>query len=79
MPNPFLGQTRLRYELPEAQVACIRVFDVLGREVARLADGEHQAGRHTITFDGQGLSAGIYIVRMELADRAFTRQITLIR
>ena len=79
MPNPFLGATRLRYELPDAQHARVRVFDVLGREVARLADGEHEAGRHTLTFDGRGLSAGIYIVRMELADRAFTRQITLIR
>ena len=79
MPNPFFGSTRVRFELPTPQRARVRVFDVIGREVARLADGEHEAGRHTVSFSGGGLSAGVYIVRLELADRAFTRQMTLVR
>ena len=79
MPNPFSGSTRVRYELAEPQRVRVRVFDVLGREVARLADGDRAAGRHTVPFDGRGLAAGVYVVRLEAGGRSFTRQMTLVR
>ncbi len=66
-PNPFSDQTTIRYELPEAMVARVSVFDALGREIAVLADGEQQAGSYEVVFDGTDLAPGTYLVRFEAA------------
>ncbi|MCH7639555.1 MAG: T9SS type A sorting domain-containing protein [Bacteroidetes bacterium] len=73
-PNPFTDQATIRYELSEAMVARMVVYDALGREVAVLADGEQQAGAHEVVFDGVDLAPGTYVVRFEAAgeERAFT-------
>lgn len=64
-PNPFTGQTAIRYHLPEAAAVMLRVVDALGREVATLAEGEHAAGPHEVTFDASRLSAGTYLYVLE--------------
>ncbi|MCH7639556.1 MAG: T9SS type A sorting domain-containing protein [Bacteroidetes bacterium] len=73
-PNPFTDQTTIRYELSEAMVARMAVYDALGREVAVLADGEQHAGSYEVIFDGADLAPGTYVVRFEAAgeERAFT-------
>ena len=43
----------------------IQVFDLLGREVARLVDGNLTAGRHEVVFDARGLASGLYVYRMD--------------
>ncbi len=63
-PNPFNPETTIRFALPVASHVVIEVYDVLGREVARLVDGEMGAGHHTVVFEGRGLASGIYIYRM---------------
>ena len=78
-PNPFSAATRVRFELAEAGPATLRVFDVLGREVARPVDAELAAGRHTATVDGRGLAAGVYVVRLDVGGQALTRRLTLAR
>jgi hypothetical protein len=55
------------------------VYDVLGREVARLVDGEQDAGHHTATLDGRRLAAGTYLARLVVGELAFTRRLTLAR
>jgi len=73
-PNPFTDQATIRYELSEAMVARISVYDALGREVAVLADGEQQAGPYEVVFEAEGLAPGTYIVRFEAAgeERSFS-------
>ncbi len=63
-PNPFNPETTIRFALPVASHVVIKVYDVLGREVARLVDGEMGAGHHTVVFEGRGLASGIYVYRM---------------
>ena len=63
-PNPFNPETTIQYALPVASHVLIKVYDGLGREVARLVDGEMGAGRHTVVFQGRGLASGIYVYRM---------------
>ena len=63
-PNPFNPETTIRFALPVASHVVIGVYDLLGREVARLVDGEMGAGHHTVVFEGRGLASGIYVYRM---------------
>jgi parallel beta-helix repeat protein len=64
-PNPFNPATKISFELPSASYVKLTVYDVLGREVCQLANGEQTAGKHTVTFDGKNLPSGIYVYRLE--------------
>jgi len=63
-PNPFNPTTTIEYQLPEASKVTMKVYDILGREVATLVDDEVKAGYHIATFDGSKHASGIYFVRM---------------
>jgi hypothetical protein len=69
-PNPFSPATRLRFYLPEAGAATVRVYDVAGREVATLVDGPLAEGDHEVVWDGRDgagrrLAAGMYLARLD--------------
>lgn len=78
-PNPFNPITTIAYEVPATGVARLAVYDVLGREVALLVDGQITAGAHTITFDANALSSGTYIYRLETDNRILTQKMTLLK
>lgn len=78
-PNPFSGQTTLRFELAEAGSVRLSIHDVLGREVAVLVDGSYGAGRHEAMLDGSALPAGAYLIRLEAGGTVQTRRVTLVR
>ena len=69
-PNPFNPQAAIRFALPEAADVRLVVYDVMGREVARLAEGAFDAGRHEATFDGSRLASGLYLYRLTAAGTA---------
>jgi len=60
-PNPFNPSTIIRYGLPEESRVELRIYNILGQEVRTLYDGIRKAGYHEETFNGMGLSSGIYI------------------
>lgn len=65
-PNPFNPSTVINYQLPNGGTqfkVLMKVFDILGREIATLADEIKNAGYYTVTFDGSRLSSGVYFVR----------------
>lgn len=80
-PNPFNPSTSIRFQLPQAEQVTLRVFDVLGREVAALLDhAAMAAGEHTIRFDASGLTSGVYLYRLEAGDSfAQTRRMMLMK
>ncbi len=78
-PNPFNPSTSIRFELPNSGKVCLKVFDVLGREVAVLVDGEAAAGRHDYIFDGSRLSSGMYIYRLEIAGRSLVKKMVMVK
>ncbi len=59
-PNPFNPTTMIGYQLPMVSVVTLKVYDVLGREVAMVVNGMEQAGTHSVRFDGSRLSSGVY-------------------
>lgn len=79
-PNPFATQTRFSVEIPRSQEITVRVFDVLGREVARLFGGMLVGGmRLDLALDGRELPNGLYFIRTVGEDYYATRPVTLVR
>ena len=78
-PNPTAGTTTARYSLAEPGTVRLTVTDVLGREVAVLADGPLPAGSYGAALNAARLAPGVYLVRFEVAPHSLTRLITVTR
>ena len=78
-PNPFNATTEITFDLPRAMRASLKVYDVLGREVAELAGGVMNAGSHTIIYDASGLSSGVYFYRLEAGKFGETRKMVFLK
>ena len=79
-PNPTTGHATVAFSVEDATDVRLAVYDALGREVAVLIDGAVPAGRHERAFDGAGLVAGTYLVRLTTADgRVATHRLTRLR
>jgi hypothetical protein len=88
-PNPFHGQTQIRYRLPQTSRVTLDAFDLHGRRVARLVDAEQRPGSYTATFgrdvvtaagDRIGdLAAGVYFVRLRAGTFSRTAKLVLAR
>lgn len=78
-PNPFNPSTEIKFQLPQNSAVSLKVFDVLGREVATLIDGQVEAGFHQVTFNARNLSSGMYIYRLQTGNTVITKKLTLIK
>ena len=78
-PNPSRGHATIPFALDAPAYVRLAVYDVLGREVARLVEGERAAGPHEAAFDGRGLAAGAYLVRLAAGEHVAVRRLTLVR
>ncbi|MCX7798264.1 MAG: choice-of-anchor A family protein [Melioribacter sp.] len=63
-PNPFNPITTIKFAVPQSGKYSLRVYDILGQEVATLFDGEMNPGTQKVTFNGNNLSSGVYIYRL---------------
>jgi bacillolysin len=76
-PNPFNPETQIRFLIPATGKVTLRVYDILGREVATLVDAQRPAGVHTVPFDGSGLSSGVYLYRLDAGGVTQSRRMLL--
>ena len=77
-PNPFAGSTTIPFALDSPQRAQLEIFDLLGRRVAILVDGELPAGRHEARFEAGNLSSGVYYYRFLAKNYVETRPLVVI-
>lgn len=78
-PNPFNPGTTINYELAKEEKVAIKVYDLLGNEVATLIEEIKPAGKHTIKFDGSKLSSGVYFYRLITSSRILSRKMILLK
>ncbi len=78
-PNPFNPSTTINYEIPKSSLVILKVYDVLGREVATLVDEEKPAGRYNITFDASKYSSGVYFYRISAGGFSLIKKMVLLK
>jgi hypothetical protein len=78
-PNPFNPSTTVRFAVPVRSHVRIALFDLLGRQVAVLADDLKEPGHHTLTVDGRMLSSGVYLCRMDADGFQKMMRMTLVK
>ena len=78
-PNPFNSTTTIGYSLPAAGNVSLTVYDLSGREVARLAAGVKAAGTHEAVWVADGVSSGVYVVKLVAGGRALMSKVVLVR
>lgn len=78
-PNPFNPSTNIRYTLNQTNSVRLDVFDINGRLITTLVDGQKGSGTHNAVFDASQLSSGTYIYRLQVGNNIQTRKMTLIK
>jgi hypothetical protein len=78
-PNPFNPNTTISYQLPTQNHVTLKIFDVLGREVATLVKSVEQPGFKSVTFDASKLSSGMYFYRLQAGNYIDTKKLLLLR
>jgi hypothetical protein len=78
-PNPFNPSTSIQYELNSRQFVTLKVYDVLGNEVAILINEEKPAGIYEVKFNGTGLPSGIYFYRLQTESFIETKKMVLLK
>ncbi len=76
-PNPFNSKTTLSYTLLADTYVLLRVFDLVGQEIAMLVNRKQSAGRYSVDFDGTGLTSGIYVFKLQTEHFSETRKMVL--
>lgn len=79
-PNPFNPSSVIRFGVPTKSRIKLEVFDILGRKVATLLNGDSKsAGRYNVQFRGDNLASGMYLYRLEVADKVLVKKMILIK
>jgi len=82
-PNPFNPSTKIQYTVGNAGLVSLKVYDVLGREVATLVNGRQEAGSYTVPFNTSkgtlSLSSGVYFYRLQAGSLVSTRKLILMK
>jgi len=77
-PNPFNPTTTIKFELPEKGVVDLRVYNIIGKEIAQLVNQEMEAGSYEKEFDAEQFSSGIYIYSLKVSDKFTAKKKMLI-
>ncbi len=78
-PNPFNPSTNIQFAINEPGQVTLKVYDLMGREVASLVNSRLSAGEHTVTFEASNLSSGVYMYVLQTSNVRLTNRMTLIK
>lgn len=78
-PNPFNPSTKINFNIPEKGFVSLKVYDMLGKEVANLVNKELNAGNYSFDFDASHLNSGIYFYTLRTEINSFTKKMMLVK
>jgi len=78
-PNPFNPSTRIEFSVPKSAFVMVKVFNLLGEEVATLASREFNAGRYTVGWNASSAPSGVYFYRLTAGSFVDTKKMLLLR
>jgi len=78
-PNPFNATTNISFNLAEAGNVSLNVYDITGRLVVTLVDGQMDAGEHVVVWDASNVSSGVYFYKLATADFSATKSMNLLK
>ncbi len=78
-PNPFNPSTTINYQLPMDSHVTLKVYDILGREVATLVNEKENAGNYSVKFDGSRLASGVYFYRLTAGNFMSTKKLLMLK
>lgn len=78
-PNPFNPSTVISYTLPREEDVSLKIYDLMGREVANLVDGKQGAGSYNVEFDASGLASGMYIYKLVAGEFNSAKKMALLK
>jgi len=78
-PNPFNSTTTIKYQLPKSGQVMLKIYDMLGKEVATLVNEQKVAGRYQAIFNASSLASGVYIYRLNVNDFISVKKMVLLK
>ena len=78
-PNPFNPSTTIKFSIPQDGLVLLKVYNILGAEVASLVNGNKPAGTYNVTFDASDLSSGVYLYKLITPDFVQTKKMLLVK
>jgi hypothetical protein len=78
-PNPFNPSTTIEYAVPKSGLVSLKVYDMVGRVVAVLVDGERPAGTHKVVWDAGAEASGVYFYQFKSTEFTDTKKLLLLR
>ena len=78
-PNPFNPSTTIKYSIPQNELVQLKVYDLLGKEVAYLVNEGHAIGNYEVEFNATNLTSGVYFYRLQSSDFTETKKLILLR
>jgi len=78
-PNPFNPSTKITYTLEHPELVSLKIYDMLGREVAELVNQSETAGSHTVTFNAANLASGMYCYKLEAGSFRSIKKLMLVK
>ena len=78
-PNPFNPKTTISYSIPKPSFVTLKVYDILGEEIATLVNDYSNSGNYKVYFDGSKLTSGIYFYRIQAGDFIEKKKLILLK
>ena len=78
-PNPFNPSTKIDYSLSSKSNVSLKIYDMLGREVANLVNATQEAGNHSINFNASKLASGMYVYTLRSGNNVMSKKMMLLK
>ncbi len=78
-PNPFNPTTQIKYSIPEDGIVSLKVFNLIGQEIAQPVNGFDKAGEHQFSFNASNLPSGVYLYRLETNNKVMVKKMMVVK